>query len=336
MLIKDADSKASYIAEIEQLVVSSSDRQKTQIEKELRFLKAGLKGEKEAAYFIDFDLKDSKNTAVLHDLRFEVNGRVAQIDHLLIHRTMTFFVLETKHFHSGLKIMDDGQFLQWNNYNKSFEGMSSPLAQNDRHVTVLKDVLKQIEWPTRLGLKLAPSFESFVLVSSKARIDRPKKFDSSRVIKSDGLGKAIDKTFDSKGVLATFGAASKMVSTETLKELSHAVAALHKPIKIDYRAKFGLDKQVAESITTYETPKPAPETPKLDAHLCRKCKSQNLSIQYGRYGYYFKCSDCDGNTPIKLSCGKPGHKERLRKQGLNFYRECADCDSSTLYFTNSE
>lgn len=336
MLIKDADNKDSQIEELEHLVVNCMERKKANINKELRILKAGIKGEKEAAYFIDFDLKDSKNTAVLHDLRFEVNGRVAQIDHLLIHRTMTFFVLETKHFHSGLKIMDDGQFLQWNNYNKSFEGMSSPLDQNDRHITVLKDVVKQIEWPTRLGLKLSPSFESFVLVSSKARIDRPKKFDTSRVIKSDGLGKAIDKKFDSMGVLATFGAASKMVSTETLKELAQAIAALHKPIKIDYRSKFGLNEQVAENISSYEKTKPTKVVSVADSPKCRKCQSQNLSIQYGRYGYYFKCSDCEGNTPIKLGCGNPGHKERLRKQGLNFYRECADCDTSVLFFKNPD
>ncbi|PLX93332.1 MAG: NERD nuclease [Desulfuromonas sp.] len=334
MLIKDADSKASDIAELEKLVAVASKGNKAQIEKELRFLKAGLKGEKEAAYFIDFALKDSQNTAVIHDLRLEANGRIAQIDHLLIHRTMTFFVLETKHFHSGLKIMDDGQFLQWNNFNKSFEGMSSPLAQNDRHVMVLKDVIKQVEWPTRLGMKLSPVYEPFVLVSSKARIDRPKKFDTSRVIKADELAKTIDNHLNSRGVLATLGAMSKVVSTDTLKEIAQSLAALHKPIKIDYRAKFGPDEHIAETCASYQTNQPAPTPQSFEIPLCRKCKSHNLTIQYGRYGYYFKCSDCTGNTPIKLDCGNPGHKERLRKEGLNFYRECAECATSTLFFTN--
>ena len=68
----------------------------------------------------------------IHDLRLEVNGRVAQIDHLLVNRTMTFYVFETKHFHAGIKIGEDGQFLKWNNYRKTFEGMPStpknPLA----------------------------------------------------------------------------------------------------------------------------------------------------------------------------------------------------------------
>jgi len=71
-------------------------------------------------------------------------------------------------------------------------------------------------------------------------------------------------------------------------------------------------------------------------HHCRRCQATNISIQYGKFGYYFKCDNCDGNTPIKLDCGKEGHKERLRKDGLRFYRECADCQSSAMYFTNPQ
>ena len=52
-----------------------------------------------------------------------------------------------------------------------------------------------------------------------------------------------------------------------------------------------------------------------DAHSspalqCRKCQGSGSSIQYGKFGYYFKCRGCDGNTPIKFDCGKEGHKER--------------------------
>jgi len=70
--------------------------------------------------------------------------------------------------------------------------------------------------------------------------------------------------------------------------------------------------------------------------MCRECKSAKLSVQYGKYGYYFKCGDCDSNTPIKISCGKNGHKERIRKDGLKFYRECSDCGSSNLFFANQQ
>jgi len=55
------------------------------VDQEIRALKAGRRGEHDTAYEIDFHLGESKNTMVLHDLRFELDdGRVAQIDHLLI------------------------------------------------------------------------------------------------------------------------------------------------------------------------------------------------------------------------------------------------------------
>lgn len=42
------------------------------------------------------------------------------------------FVLETKHFRDGLKITEEGEFLRFNGYTKRYEGMPSPIAQNER------------------------------------------------------------------------------------------------------------------------------------------------------------------------------------------------------------
>lgn len=341
MILKKADSKEPQINELKRLIQIAPASTRTKLEKELRMLQAGIKGENDAAYFIDFELKDSKNTGVIHDLRLEVNGRVAQIDHLLVNRTMNFYVLETKYFHSGIKIDEEGQFLKWNSYQKIFEGMPSPLLQNERHVTVLNDLINRIEWPARMGLKLKPTFEPLVLVSSQSRIDRPKRFDTNRVIKADELMKALEKCFDSKGVLGTFGAMAKLVSTDKIMEMGRTLIACHRPIMPDYAAKFGIEKtsvetsvsklnsipQIAEEVFSY--------VQEGDVGVCRKCKSSQTSIQYGKFGYYFKCSACDGNTPIKLGCGNEGHKERIRKEGPTFFRECAECGTSSLYFTNS-
>ncbi|MCX7177078.1 MAG: nuclease-related domain-containing protein [Proteobacteria bacterium] len=100
MIIKSADEKQLVLETLEQLRQrpDATDTQRKTVEKEIKIFRAGIKGEEESAYLIDFDFKASKNTAVIHDLRLESNGRVAQIDHLLIHRKLTVFVLETKHF----------------------------------------------------------------------------------------------------------------------------------------------------------------------------------------------------------------------------------------------
>lgn len=333
MILKSADDKSAQIAALENLLATAGPL-KSRIEQELRNLRAGIKAESDAAYLIDFDLKDSTKTAVIHDLRIEVNGRVAQIDHLLIHRTLNIFVLETKHFHAGLKITDTGEFLRWNQFKGTFEGMPSPLAQNERHITVLKDLISRMDMPTRLGIRLAPDFQSVVLVDAHARIDRPKGFDTSNVIKADMLLPHIEKVIDAQNVL---GSLAKFVGGETVEEIGRALVAMHRPATFDYAARFGVQTPVvadpvalvaAGELTTVDAP------PKVSEHACRSCGSTGLSIQYGKFGYFFKCGDCHGNTPIKISCGVDGHKERIRKEGRVFYRECAECKSSRVFFTN--
>lgn len=339
MLVKSTDSKADALATLEQLkqYPNLTDSQQKAIEKEIRMLRAGIKGEDESAYLIDFTFKDSKNYMVIHDLRLEINGRVAQIDHLLLDRTLQVFVLETKHFHAGIKINENGEFLRWNDFKKTYEGMPSPLEQNERHITVLKDGFKAIDMPTRLGLQLKPSCVPYVLVSASARIDRPQKFDTSHVIKADALKSTITQHNDASNALNVLGAMARVVSSETLEAIARKLGALHQPLTIDYQAKFGL----SEPSVTQEKPEITlgqnTATPATTANItlnCRKCNSANMAIQYGKFGYYFKCMDCDGNTPIKIACEKEGCKARIRKEGNIFYRECQICDSSLLFFTN--
>jgi len=81
---------------------------------------------------------------------------------------------------------------------------------------------------------------------------------------------------------------------------------------------------------------PVAHDPTAQPHACRSCGGAALSIVWGKYGYYFKCGDCSGNTPFSVGCGGADHKERIRKDGRRFYRECADCGTSSLYFTNPQ
>lgn len=88
MLIKQADDHSEELAQLERLVKSSTGNAGKYAAKDLAIRKAGLRGETESAYFIDFHYAASPNWAVIHDLRVEHNGRTAQIDHLLINRWM--------------------------------------------------------------------------------------------------------------------------------------------------------------------------------------------------------------------------------------------------------
>ena len=243
MILKAADSREHDITELERLLSIAPPAIRPKIELELRTVRAGIKGETESAYLIDFDFKDSQKTLVIHDLRLEVNGRVAQIDHLLIHRTLNCFVLETKHLHAGLQITEEGDFKQWNDFDKRYKGMASPLAQNERHIIVLKDAFDLLQLPSRAGITLKPTFHSYVLISPTARIDRPKKFDSSHVIKADVLLKTIEKQFEKHGVVETLTNLARLISADDLLAIGRQLLKKHKPASINYLAKFGLSEK---------------------------------------------------------------------------------------------
>ena len=346
MLLKRTDNKNRQIAELKRLLSGATGDRRIRIEQELRILRAGIKGEQEAAYLIDFKRKDSKHCIVIHDLRLEIDGRVAQIDHLVMNQVLYCYVLETKHFSSGFKITEEGEFLRWNDYRKCYEGMPSPLAQNERHLAVLKKAFERIEMPTRLGISLPVTFFPLVLVSPNARIDRPKRFDASTIIKADMLDAYISKKVDKAGVLEVIGGLSKVVSIETLEGIGRKLVRMHKSATFDYAARFGCengerkDSPCKDSIPILpvQVPPPIsqPDSNVLSGSLvCRHCgKGGHLSILHGRYGYFMKCSACDGSSTIRISCGRDGHKERIRKEGFTFYRECPDCNTSAVFFIN--
>jgi hypothetical protein len=345
MIVKNADDKGSALAALESLLTGADGRQQKYIENELRMMRAGIRGEQESAYHIDFDFRDSEITAVIHDLRLQWDGRVAQIDHLIIHRTHKFYVLETKSFSHGLKITDEGEFLRWNDWKKTYEGMPSPVEQNRRHAEVLREVLE------RLGYA-KPEIESFVLISPTARIDRSKAHPCPEVVKADQFTTAFKKRFlDSiNSVGGILGGLSKAIFGDSAEAIAKKLVALHKPITIDYEAKFGMRSvptdeviQPADAIVVPEPPLQiatngevlsAVGEPGTDAPCCKSCGSSELSVEYGKYGYYFKCKSCAANTALKIGCEIPGHKEKIRKSKLTFYRECEQCGSSKIFHVN--
>src|ERR1035437_1232721 len=169
MIFKQKDSLDDQIAALDKAVehaLPGRDRQR--LEKDVALVRAGLKGEKEAAYHIDFHLKDSKNWAVIHDLRVEWNGRVAQIDHLLIDRFMEIFVVESKSFRTKIRHANGG----WERLNfNHWEGIACPVEQNERHIAVLAELISETNLaPTRLGMVLRPKFLNVVVVQPSCSI----------------------------------------------------------------------------------------------------------------------------------------------------------------------
>ena len=97
MLLKTADDKSKRLALLEDLQRSTllDTIQKKWLREELMRLRKGIQGEKDSAYYLDQYFKHGVNHVVLHDLRFVVDGDVAQIDHLVINRGFGIYLFET-------------------------------------------------------------------------------------------------------------------------------------------------------------------------------------------------------------------------------------------------
>lgn len=240
MIIKEADDKQHIFSALSQLLEhpQADSATKKKIEQEIKNIQAGAKGESEVAYELRAHMVSRKFWFVIHDLRLEIDGLVAQIDHLLINRYLEVNVCESKHFSEGVAINDHGEFTAF--FGGKPYGVPSPIEQNRRHIAILERLFKSgaIRLPTRLGITLQPTFKNLVLVSQRARINRPQETFAGLdgVIKSDQLVRRIEKEADEVGI----GALAKVVSTETLQDICDQLVALHRPIQVNWAAKFGL------------------------------------------------------------------------------------------------
>lgn len=259
MLIKQADDKTRDIQTLTELASRSdvTPNVRQRIEQEIRNIRSGMKGEAEAAYEMEFHYAASKNWMVIHDLRLECEGRVAQIDHLLINRFMEIYICESKRFGEGIAINEHGEFAAF--YAGKPYGVPSPIEQNKRHMAVLEAVFKsgQVAPPKRLGFTITPSLSGLVLVSQTARISRPKAklAGLDQVIKNDQLKARIDKDIDKDNNILT---AAKIVGKDTLEDFARRLAASHKQISFDWAAKFGLPA-IAPALVQRTTPAPVSE-----------------------------------------------------------------------------
>ena len=301
MLLKVADDRQPDIDALEALLARPSIDAATEskIERELKTIRAGVKGERDAAYEIDFDFAKASNRVVIHDLRLEVDGRVAQIDHLIIDRFLTVWVCESKHFAEGVGVDEHGEWVAF--YGARPQGIPSPIEQNRKHVAVLKDVFDQkiVEPKKRLGVTIKPDFKSVILVSNNARISRPKTkagvaavdgLDS--VMKVEKLRSAIAKDTEARPLSII----ARAVSSDTIERLGRDLVALHRPIAIDWPGRFGLPNQPAAS-----TADPRQEMPR---QLSRVCESCGTAISYGIARYSAENPERFSGRILCMSCQK--------------------------------
>lgn len=241
MIYKDSDNKMPVVAMLMRMLALAKPEQRALVERELGMLRAGMATEREAAALIDLYLKNSTRTAVLHDLRLvSQEGDAVQIDHLLIQRSRRFYLLDTKHFSRGLKLTEDGDFLRWNEAIKELEPIPSPLDALARQVSTLRDALEPF------GLDDAP-IDSLVLLAPNARIERPRRFSSARVMKVDQFMEKLNDGRDAAAAQTVQGYLNRTSMSDSIADIAHKLIALHRPTTAATLARFGLRGNAAQA-----------------------------------------------------------------------------------------
>lgn len=333
--LKEKDDPKPLIAELERLLSLDhiSKRQRTDLERELDIFRTGLAGEKESAYHIDFGWKDGRNSAVIHDLRIEHRGRVAQIDHLIVMRTLDCHVIESKGFNSQVRVSDSGEWEVKTRF--GWRGMPSPVEQNRRHIEVLQSFIRDHGLaPKRLGIPMPIRFCNWVLVSPQCQLNR-KGGDWDKVVKMDLFEKRFAECVDEAGFLDTLASISKLVSRETVDAFGRSLVAAHKPHVCDFAARFGIAPSAPPSATQHS----AAVTiccddcnTAIDARVVKYCRS-NLQRFRGRVlcracqlrvATGAKCSDCGSEVDQKVVAFCRFNSKRFGKKLL-----CRTCQSKS-------
>jgi hypothetical protein len=292
MLLKKADDKSKRLALLEDLQKSAllDARQKKWLREELGRFRKGIKGEEDSAYYLNQYFKDGENHVLLHDLRFEFEGDIAQIDHLAINRLGIFYLIETKNYAGNVVINSHGEFTV--QYDDDHFGVPSPIEQSRRHERILRKLLERLQITGRVGTSL--EFHHVVMFHPKAIITRPpsKEFDTSSVIKADQFPSwhtnFVDKTMGVGAVLRGF---ANVRSFETAKEWGEKLMRQHRPMKLldlpDFmqpsRKALGSPASMPEPVQPYpaQAQRIAPEPGKKQL-ICLHCDSK-ISYPEGKF-----------------------------------------------------
>ncbi len=195
--------------------------------KDINNIKQGLEGERRVAYELENSFIPM---LVLHDLRIEVDGHIAQIDFLLI--TDYFIcVLETKLLNGDISINNLGEFTRKTKY--KIEGVYSPIVQNERHIKILKQLFK------KHSIAKMVEIDSLVIMANPKSIIRrqyaPKDI-KNKIIRYDQIVNMIEtknKLYKSKGSM----------SEDKMYNISNFLINQHKEATYDYIKKYSLSAE---------------------------------------------------------------------------------------------
>ena len=185
-----------------------------------KFAVAGHRAEAQMAFYLKRFFAQSPEVDVLHDLRIELDGEVAQMDHLILH-PWGLLIVESKSVVDSVQIEDDGQWLRW--YNRRPQGMRSPIVQAKMQARLLQDVLNKAVKPA--GALDTIELDVLVAISDQGRIRWASSGPLPEVCKADQVPERIERKLQ-----AARERHSKVhLSDETRPKLAAFLNKMHRP-----------------------------------------------------------------------------------------------------------
>jgi hypothetical protein len=221
-------------------------------------------------------------------------------------------VVESKSFRTKVRYANGG----WERLNfNHWEGIPSPVEQNDRHIAVLKDLLNdQRLCPARLGITMSPTLRNIVVVEPGCSILGDFKGDA-RIYRMDSLFKRVREK--DPALLAVF----KVISQETLYEFAARLATYHKPAP-----KTDLSRHVPQAV------EPAAPVSLISAMNCQGCGGSvsTAEVAYSRvnrsrFGGLLLCRKCQCYVPKPAPTSAPELHETAPPYKAATAPCCAEC-----------
>ncbi len=293
IILKEEDAATEYLQKLRDLYSSCdhlSTAVKDRIEKEICITQAGIKGEDN----IIFELKNSgMDMVVLRDIYLECGDLSAQIDFFVVTPKINF-IIECKNLVGDIEIDNKGNFIRSISYgNKKWkEGIYSPVTQNERHLTVLKNLKKEnasFIVKASVSLYYERFYKSLVVLANPKTIlkDRyaPKEI-RSQVIRADRLSETIKKMNDESKE-------SKSSKSDMIKQ-GERMLARNITDRNSYIERYSnLESMINDDRTKLQeiekSSKVSLETAEL-SDVCPRCGG-NLVARKGKYGSFIGCSN---------------------------------------------
>lgn len=276
---KEENKELSYLLDLKDKVKSNKVKY---IERDIEFLKDVVEGERN----VYSKLKNSSVPMIcLHDIKIKYGDYIAQLDFILI-TTKFIMILETKKLNGDISINEEGDFVR---YIKNRDGkiidreeIDSPIAQNDRNIRVVRDILIE----ERL-IKTLPILSAVIIASEKTTVNRSKatKKIKYEIFSYDELTELI------KRKLSCYNKDKKMFDDQ-MKKIAEYFIANNNEIKYDYYDRYDLNEvdfmeEKLEEKSIIEYVEEVEESESIDPKDLNKVKSyEELLVDFKNYREY--------------------------------------------------